>query len=115
MGRLKHHAMYRIPKKKQTNIGKDKKEIRIIDIIGPVIKKKKRRHIPRPELCKFCNKHFKDSGALRKHVKYAHFEGDQCRPFVCKVCNKGFARKYCLQSHWKTHAKNRTTYQCQRC
>merc|ERR1712173_251874 len=81
----------------------------------PVIKKKKRVHIPKPEICKFCNKHFKDTGAMRKHIKYVHFEGDQYRPFVCKQCNKCFARKYCLQMHWKTHAQNREIYKCQQC
>ena len=66
-------------------------------------------------ICKICSKKFSDSSALRKHIKYIHFEGVRKRSFVCRICKQTFERKYCLQNHWKVHEKNRKIYQCELC
>ena len=57
----------------------------------------------RPEICKLCDKRFKDPAALRKHKKYIHLDGVELKPFVCRRCNKKFTRKDSLKKHYKTH------------
>eukprot|EP01083_Nonionella_stella_P186357 681944_1 len=69
----------------------------------------------RTEKCTFCGNAFKDPAALRKHIKYIHFSGVQCKPFVCRKCKKSFARKESLQIHWVTHGKNKTMFPCDQC
>merc|ERR1712154_551874 len=116
---FKHHAMIRrYPSSTRRQMkGKEKhKKAKIIKKTKYKFIKKKMKSVRDRNLkkiCKFCQKQFADSCALRKHEKYIHFEGVQSRPFVCKKCNKCFARKYSLETHWKMHAKNQNNKQNQ--
>ncbi|KAI1618246.1 hypothetical protein EDD37DRAFT_259870 [Exophiala viscosa] len=53
---------------------------------------------PRRHICGVCNRHFKRSEHLLRHVR-AH---RQEKPFNCRYCPKGFARKDLLSRHEKT-------------
>ena len=52
-----------------------------------------------PYECDFCDKVFRDSSDLKKHVRTHTNE----RPYECDVCEKRFRQSHHLQSHKLIH------------
>lgn len=56
----------------------------------------------KPFPCPDCNKQFKRSEHLKRHIRSVH---SNIRPFHCKYCEKQFSRSDNLAQHLKTHYK----------
>ncbi|EGV64193.1 zf-C2H2 Zinc finger, C2H2 type [Yamadazyma tenuis] len=56
----------------------------------------------KPFPCPECNKQFKRSEHLKRHIRSVH---SNIRPFHCKYCEKQFSRSDNLAQHLKTHYK----------
>eukprot|EP00053_Salpingoeca_punica_P019911 m.204563 g.204563 ORF g.204563 m.204563 type:complete len:584 (-) comp17747_c0_seq1:492-2243(-) len=56
----------------------------------------------RPFACTECDKAFRDSGNLARHIRTAHTNE---RPFICKVCSSAFADPSHLVAHNRIHQK----------
>ncbi|EEQ37234.1 putative zinc finger protein [Clavispora lusitaniae] len=57
---------------------------------------------PKPFPCPECDKQFKRSEHLKRHIRSVH---SNIRPFHCKYCDKKFSRSDNLAQHSKTHFK----------
>lgn len=63
--------------------------------------------------CSLCDKKYKDSGNLKRHVNRNHSEHRQ-RNFICESCGKGFFSKSDVKVHMRTHT-GETPYACTEC
>ncbi|XP_061727742.1 zinc finger protein 431-like [Cydia pomonella] len=61
-------------------------------------------------LCKLCNKEFKNANRLEEHI----ITHSNDRPFSCNICNKRYKRESTLYAHKYTH-ENKKPYKCKHC
>ncbi|XP_059045141.1 gastrula zinc finger protein XlCGF57.1-like [Achroia grisella] len=67
----------------------------------------------KPYSCLSCDKKYKDSGTLKRHVERNHLENRE-RNFICENCGKSFYSKSDVKIHMRTHT-GETPYACSEC
>lgn len=78
------------------------------DICGSVCHSRENiaRHMRKTHLkinrhnCKYCEKSYSDSGALKFHISYTH---TRVFSYICEICGKGFDTKSRLETHSAAH------------
>uniref|UniRef100_A0A2A4J6N3 Protein krueppel n=1 Tax=Heliothis virescens TaxID=7102 RepID=A0A2A4J6N3_HELVI len=70
----------------------------------------------KPHSCPMCDKKYKDSSALKRHIDNAHSQIPRRRErdFVCEHCGKAFYGKADVIIHMRTHT-GETPYKCTIC
>ncbi|KAG6459655.1 hypothetical protein O3G_MSEX011491 [Manduca sexta] len=67
----------------------------------------------KPYLCTLCDKRYKDSSNLKRHINRNHHLQRE-RNFVCEHCGKGFYSRRDIRVHMRTHT-GETPYVCNIC
>lgn len=65
----------------------------------------------RPFKCGECDKQFRDSGGLLRHVKEVH---EKVRNHLCNICHKWFVNRPTLEDHLRSHSGERP-FVCHQC
>ncbi|CAH0625203.1 unnamed protein product [Chrysodeixis includens] len=68
----------------------------------------------KPYPCPSCDKRYKDSGTLKRHMDRNHIQRIRQRNFICENCGKGFFSKNDVKIHMRTHT-GETPYECTMC
>lgn len=68
----------------------------------------------KPYSCPSCDKKYKDSGTLKRHMTRNHMQHKRQRNFICENCGKGFFSKSDVKIHMRTHT-GETPYGCSLC
>nr|XP_021199376.2 zinc finger protein 93-like [Helicoverpa armigera] len=68
----------------------------------------------KPHPCPTCDKRYKDTSALKRHIDNAHSHVQKRRDFVCEHCGKAFFAKKDVIIHMRTHT-GETPYKCSIC
>lgn len=68
----------------------------------------------KPYPCLSCDKKYKDSGTLKRHMNRNHVQQKRPRNFICENCGKSFLTKSDVKIHMRTHT-GETPYSCSIC
>lgn len=62
---------------------------------------------PTFEHCHLCDKVFKTSALLKRHISVSHYSGKETDSYACEYCEKLFSNQKFLQRHMKIHTKDK--------